>query len=218
MIPVDPQAVLAGREMQFVLRDGSRTLVRPIRPEDKQRLADGLRRLSPESRYLRFHMAVDHLSEQQLRYLTEVDGVNHVAWAALDPDDPAAPGMGVARYVRLRDEPSVAEAAVTVLDEWQGRGLGTLLLHVLSISAVHRGIRTFRNYVLAENTAMLEIFEQLGGVRVYEGGGVFRIDVDLPERFEEPVSSARDVLRAAARGVLPTRWLFPRSTPRVSPR
>ena len=209
MPAIDPQAVIDGVAFDVVLRDGSPAVLRPIRPSDKDRLADGLKRLSPQSRYLRFHTAVDHLNTDQLRYLTEIDYHDHMAWVALPPDDATAPGMGVARYVRLPDEPTVAEAAVTVLDEWQGRGLGTLLLAVLGISAAHNGVRTFRNYVLAENAPMLDIFEQLGGVRVNEGGGVFRVDVDLADQPQPTgASNARDVLRAAARGV-PMRWLYP---------
>jgi RimJ/RimL family protein N-acetyltransferase len=198
---------------EVVLRDGSRAVIRPIRPEDRDRLQAGLARLSERSRYLRFHAPVRRLSPEQLRYLTEVDGVDHVAWVALDPDDPSEPGMGVARYVRLPGEPTVAEAAVTVQDRYQGRGLGTLLLELLSRSAVANGIETLRNYVLAENTAMLEVFDALGASRVDEGGGVYRVDMALMGKPEEPTDEvvrkgpAYRVLREVAGGRLPAlRW------------
>ena len=202
----------ADAAIDVVLRDGTRAHLRPIRPDDKQRLQEGLRQLSPRSRYLRFHAPVSHLSAEQLRYLTEVDYRDHMAWVAVNPDHPEEPGMGVARYVRLAEDPAVAEAAVTVLDQYQGNGLGTLLLETLTRTGVANGIRTFRNYVLAENQPMLEIFEQLGGVQISEGAGVHRVDVALPGAAQdvEEISHARHVLRAAARRARPVfHWVFP---------
>jgi GNAT superfamily N-acetyltransferase len=221
-------ATLAENGIDVMLRDGSRAHIRPIRPDDKQRLQDGLQQLSPHSRYMRFHTAMSHLTEEQLRYLTEIDYRDHMAWVAVNPDDPDE-GMGVARYVRLTDEPTVAEAAITVIDRYQGKGLGTILLEILTASALRNGITTFRNYVLAENRPMLEIFEELGGVRVSEGGGVYRVDVELAEAAEgvegaeeikrvEAASQLRHILRSAARRALPPfRWVFPWTAEDVEP-
>jgi CBS domain-containing protein len=139
------------RASEVALRDGTRIGVRPILPEDKDRLRGGFARLSPRSRYRRFLTAVDHLSDEQVRYLTEVDYADHMAWVALDPSAPTQPGVGVARYVRLPEEPTVAEAAVTVLDAYQGKGVRTILQVALAGSALEHGIRSFRGYVLAEN-------------------------------------------------------------------
>jgi GNAT superfamily N-acetyltransferase len=193
-------------EHETTLRDGTRVLLRPLGPDDAWRLREGLSRMSPRSRYMRFHTQVSQLSETQLRYLTEIDHVDHEAWGALDPRDPAAPGMGVARYVRLRDDPAVAEAAVTVLDEFQGRGLGTLLLRIIATRARENGITTFRQYVLAENEPMLRLLDDLDGERTPEGGGVWRIDMQLPEDIEalEEISETPvgGLLRAAARRAL----------------
>jgi GNAT superfamily N-acetyltransferase len=152
------------------------------------------------SSYLRFHTPVTRLTNEQLRYLTEIDYYDHMAWVALDPTIPSQPGMGVARYVRLAEDATVAEAAVTILDRYQGRGLGTALLEILAASAIRNGIRTFRNYVLAENRTMLDIFDQLGGVRIHEGGSVYRVDIALPERPSGigPESDVRHVLRTVA--------------------
>jgi GNAT superfamily N-acetyltransferase len=202
---------IAGRELDVVLRDGSHALVRPIRPEDKQRLVRGLGELSPQSAYMRFHTPMTHLTDEQLRYLTEIDYVDHMAWVAVDPTEPGAPGMGVARYVRSHADPTVAEAAVTVVDRFQNRGLGSILLRLLAESAVANGITTFRNYVLAENTAMLEIVDEVGAERIDEGDGVYRVDYTLPDKLDElpgpvPARILRDIARGAA-GPLP--WVFP---------
>ena len=167
--------------VETTLRDGTRVLVRRVEPDDKQRLAEGLARLSTRSRYLRFHTGVKQLSDRQLRYLTEVDQQNHVAWAAIDLDAPDQPGVGVARFVRVADRPDAAEAAVTVLDEYQGRGLGTILLGILSVAAVRRGIRAFRSYVLGENQAMLDLFEALGATLTEDEPGVYVVELPLPQ-------------------------------------
>src|SRR5207244_4793322 len=123
----------------------------------KERLREAFHRLSMESRIRRFMSPISELSAGQLRYLTEIDYRNHMAWVALDPSMPGMPGMGVARYVRLPDVPVAAQAAVTVEGEHQGRGSGTILMGLLTLSAREMGITTFRAYVLEENCPMLRI-------------------------------------------------------------
>ncbi|CAN5862128.1 hypothetical protein BH23ACT10_BH23ACT10_28310 [soil metagenome] len=176
--------------LQLQLRDGTHVLVRAVNPDDKGELEEGFGRLSPRSRYLRFHQVVERLSDEQLRYLTDVDQVDHVAWVAIDLDDPEQHGIGVARFIRLDDEPTVAEAAVTVLDAYQGRGLGTDLLHVLAAAAVRRGVTTFRAYVLGENRAMLKVLDALGPTRTQRQLNVYQIDVDLPITEDAATTSA----------------------------
>lgn len=186
--------------LEVHLRDGSHALLRPIRSEDKQRLVEGLALLSPRSRYFRFHHDVQHLTGDQLRYLTEVDHRDHVAWVALDPAHADVPGMAVGRYVRLSHTLSVAEAAIAVVDHYQRRGLGTLLLAVLAEAARANGINVFRNYVRADNTEMLELFDQLGSTRQRCAPGVYEVDFPLPDDPDElPDTPAGRAIRAFAR-------------------
>jgi RimJ/RimL family protein N-acetyltransferase len=188
---------------EVVLRDGTPLLMRPIRPDDKDRLREGFARLSQTSRYRRFMTALNRLSDAQVRYLTEIDYVDHMAWVAIDPTQPTQPGLGVARYVRLPSDPATAEAAVTVIDEQQGKGIGTILLGLLAASAHQHGITRFRAYVLAENTPMIEILHDLGAT-VTDTGPLLQVDVPIPAGPEElPDTPTGRVFKAVAAQALP---------------
>jgi GNAT superfamily N-acetyltransferase len=117
----------------ITLRDGSHVRIRQGHHTDRELLRRGFERLSAESRYRRFLAPMKELTESTVRYLTEIDHHDHEAMIALD--EQTGEGIGVARYVRDPDHPDVAEVAVTVIDDWQGRGLGTLLLEVISARA-----------------------------------------------------------------------------------
>jgi GNAT superfamily N-acetyltransferase len=212
--PPRPDAPLEGEwSRRAELRDGREILLRSIRPSDRERLIAGLRRLSPASRYLRFHAAVQELSDDQLEYLTEVDHHDHEAIVALDLADLEIPGVGVARYIREPFEPTVAEAAITVADEYHGQGAGTILLGALAARAREAGIEVFRNYVLDGNHAMLEVFDHLGAHRELEADGLWRVDLRVPESPEDvPSSAAGRAFLEAARSenvlasILPPIW------------
>ena len=184
-------------EQIVTLRDGSRALIRPIRAADKEALVDGLARLSSESRYRRFLRPVTSLNERELQYLTEIDYTNHFAWVAVTVDEPAGVGLGVARYIRDPLDPEIAEAAVAVVDDYQGQGIGSMLLRMLVAAARENGIRTFRGWVLGDNTDILRPLERIGARRKPDHG-VLRIEVDLDEIFDG--SSIQEALRAVAAG------------------
>jgi GNAT superfamily N-acetyltransferase len=181
------------------LRTGQEVLVRPIRPQDSEGLLEGFQRLSPESRYRRFLAPLPKLGRAQLRYLTDVDHHDHEALLAIDPQ--TRNGLGVARFVRSREDPAVAEVAVAVADDWQRRGLGTALLHELAGRAREEGIRRFSASVLAENAAVIEMVFKLGDTQVTaRHEGVVELVMELP-RSGIP-HSLREALRAAAHGHL----------------
>jgi RimJ/RimL family protein N-acetyltransferase len=195
--------VVPDQEVRTELRDGTPVLVRPIGPDDKELLRDGFSRLSEESRFRRFLAPIAELGDPMLIYLTEIDYVDHFAWIAVLSGEPDC-GIGVARYVRLRDDPEVAEAAITVVDEYQGRGLGSILLGLLGARAVEAGITAFRAYVLDDNAPMRELLEGLGARAHHDSPGVLVFDVPLDlERMHE--GPALRVLRAVARRVLPAK-------------
>ena len=191
-------------KVETTLRDDTPVLIRPIAPADKPLLVEGLSRLSEESRYRRFLAPVAELTGEQLRHLTEVDAWDHFAWVALlrDPLGRPGPGIGVGRYVRLDDEPTVAEAALTVVDEYQGKGLGTLLLGLLAVAARAAGVERFRAYVLEENEPVRDLLEALGAEAVYDSPGLLRLDVRLDAELL-PDSPAARMLRSLAAKVFP---------------
>jgi GNAT superfamily N-acetyltransferase len=165
------------------LRDGTRVRLRLIRPEDKRLLAEGMRRLSAESRYHRVHVPKSALSEQELRYLTEVDGINHFAMGAVNRRYPRE-GLAVARFVRIPDEPQVAEAAIAVLDRLQHLGLGRLLFQRLIEAARERGFERLRCEVLALNTPAIRLLTGLAPRTTVRRDGIcvqIEIPVQLPE-------------------------------------
>jgi GNAT superfamily N-acetyltransferase len=187
--------------MEHTLRllDGTEIAVRPIVPEDAASLEAGFERLGPESRYTRFLAPVGRLSGSQLRYLTEVDHHDHEALVAYEPGNEAA-GIGVARFVRLDDDPGAAEFAVTVADDWQGRGVGTALLTLLADRAREEGIDRFRGLMLARNEPIQNLVALFGTPRVLaREPGTVEVEVDLPQTGAG--EHLEKMLRAAARGL-----------------
>ena len=163
------------------LRDGTPDRLRPIAPKDRERLIEGWKQLSAKSRYLRVMRNKDELSDRDLTYLTQIDYSDHFAWAAETLDSADTPGVGIARYVRVADEPHVAEAAVAVVDELQRVGLGRLLLEALAQSARENGISRFRAYVTGSNRQVLDALAAIGADRVGVEDGAFIMEIPLPE-------------------------------------
>ncbi|HTT31415.1 MAG TPA: GNAT family N-acetyltransferase [Solirubrobacteraceae bacterium] len=179
----------------ITLRDGSLIRIRQGHHTDRDLLLRGFQRLSPESRYRRFLVPVAELTEATVRYLTEIDHHDHEAMIALD--EHTGDGIGVARYVRDPDRPDVAEVAVTVIDDWQGRGVGTLLLDVISARAREEGITSFTALMLATNKEMMDLLQELDPVRIVDRElGTVEIEVPIPSVGLAP--ALRKVIRIAA--------------------
>src|SRR5262249_24715227 len=157
------------RDIPIRLRDGSKVLIRQVQPADAPVLADGFARLSPQSRQMRFLTRKKELSAAELRYFTDVDHHNHEALGALTHADRR--GVGIARYIRDAEAPHAAEIAVTIVDDWQGRGLGTELLARLSDRARSEGICRFTALVADDNMAMAGLLRNISANVVGRGPG-----------------------------------------------
>jgi GNAT superfamily N-acetyltransferase len=169
------------------LEDGTVAHLRLIRPEDKRLMLEAWERLSPESRYRRFFSAKSALSRVELRYLTELDNVDHLAIGASCHRDGVEVAIGVARFIRLATRPDAADAAVTVVDDAQRRGLGRVLLTRLIAAARERGVECFVCDVLADNDAMRRLLHSLSpGATERPDGMTVTIQLPLGEAEVEP--------------------------------
>jgi GNAT superfamily N-acetyltransferase len=184
------------------LRDGSRLVIRPVRPRDKSAIQEAFERMSSESRYRRFFSPLDRLTARDLAYLTEVDHHDHEALVGFDAD--SLEPVGAARYVRGA-EPQEAEVAVAIVDHWQGRGAATAMLERLVERAREEGIRQFIALVMGDNRDALELFQHLAGTdgtTRRSATGNIELVIDIPESERLPGSGLGHALREAASGRL----------------
>jgi RimJ/RimL family protein N-acetyltransferase len=171
----------AATTTRVVLRGGRVVLIGPLDPNDRQRFLRGIGRASPDSMYKRFMTPLPRLSRTQLAYLLGVDHQDHEALLAIDEDGGEAVAVG--RFVRLEDSPSAAEAAVLVIDDWQGLGLGKAVCRLLAARARQLGIERFQATMLTNNSAMKAVLESLGEMRmVSDDGTTVTFTVSLRER------------------------------------
>ena len=146
-------------------------------------IAEAFTRLSSQSRWQRFAAPVHQLSDWQLDYLTDIDNCDRVAWCASVGQGESETGIGLARYIRLQDEPDVAEFALTVVDAYQGQGVGSQLMQKLVESARANGVRAMRGYVLRGNQRMFSISRRFGAVISTADASTAVVEIDV---FAQP--------------------------------
>lgn len=174
---LDRDAELGALDRDITLRDGARVRVRPIRPEDEAGLVSLYGRLSEHTAYQRFFAVMRRLPPDWAHFLANVDYRRRFALVAERLDGGPSALIAVARYEPAGD-PDVAEIALVVQDDWQERGLGTLLLGDLLRAAAANGITRLRAWVLADNRRMLDLLARVTDVthRTIEQG-VCRLDL-----------------------------------------
>jgi nucleotide-binding universal stress UspA family protein/RimJ/RimL family protein N-acetyltransferase len=182
--------------------------IRPVTPDDRAVIRQAFERLGPESRYRRFFGPMPALSDRDLNYLTRVDHHDHEALVAIEPE--TGDGVGVARYVRT--SPDAAEPAIAVVDDWQGRGVGTRLMDALVERALAEGIQRFDAPVLAANHEAIAVLERIGPTSKRSSGREIELRIDLPTG-PEPTRRWSGLLKQFAleaaepvRSVLETLW------------
>ena len=154
------QVLLPG---EFLLRDGTPALIWPLLPTDAETLRDGFRRLSPDSRQRRFLTGLPELDDSMVRLLVDrVDGVHHIALVLIVlPPGGEERLVGVARLVQYPDDPTTADVGVTVVDDWQGRGVGTALVAAL-MERRPAAVTRLCTIVAADNRASLVLLAAVG--------------------------------------------------------
>lgn len=162
-MPFDPCA-----SFDLGLENGRQIRVRALTPQDRDRIGEAFRLLSPESLYFRFWTRFRELNPRLIDEICSPDQKDHVGWAVFDPSDDTSPGLAGASFWRSKDDPTTAEVSFTVSDECQGLGVGTLLLAVLWEHALSLGITRFVGYVLDANLAMRAWWDALGATCIQE--------------------------------------------------
>ncbi len=170
------------KQFVFQLPDESRVLLRPIKSGDSALLLEGFKHLSADSRMKRFFTPRNSLSESQVRYLTDVDQTNHVAWVAVNPEE--TEGYGVGRFIRLAEEPNAAEYAITVIDEFHNQGLGTLLFTLIYLLAREAGLEYLKGYLIKGNVHFLERLKALNA-KVSQHDGVYQVNIPVQADFSQ---------------------------------
>lgn len=158
--------------MTFDLADGRRIGIRPIRESDRAYLEEGLTRLGPRTRWLRFQGARTHFTAAELSYLTECDGIDRLAFVAIGLDERGEEevGVGVVRAYRDTEASDLAEVAIVVVDEWQGVGVGRNLLCILAEHCLAVGIRRWKALILSENEIALRFLATFGSISEHQWG------------------------------------------------
>jgi GNAT superfamily N-acetyltransferase len=157
------------------LRDGTQLYFQAMSPDHRACIAEGFARLSAGSRQSRFLRPMPRLDEATLDYLSAIDGSRHLAVGAATASDER---VGLARCVRLPDEPDVAEIAVTVMDDWQRRGVAPVLVTELARWADAVAIRKFRALFGYENRAVARLLAG-NGIQLVPDGGMLRADIEV---------------------------------------
>jgi RimJ/RimL family protein N-acetyltransferase len=154
--------------------------IRPIADSDGPALHDAYERLSDDTKYKRFMAAKPHLSRRDVSYLTQIDGDNHLALVATPVGQPDQI-IGVARFVRLPEDPQIAEFAIVIGDPYQGEGLGSELMARLAQAATEHGVKRLRGTMLADNIGAHKLTRRLAGGLAHEQrfGTVDELEVDL---------------------------------------
>lgn len=176
----DPLAPTIGNiAVHSVLNDGTRVLLRCIRPSDEARLREGIARLSAESRYMRFFSPTPMPPDEVVERLVDVDGHDHIGWGALCLDDPGHPAIGAVHAVRHADGGRVGEYSIAILDAYQGRGLARMLTAALLVQCLAEELTMLDIHILSENEAARRLIKSLRAEWRSESAGVAEYGLDV---------------------------------------
>ena len=168
-----------GIVIHSALTDGTRVCLRTIKPDDEERIRDGIARLSAESRYLRFFSPAPAWPDEVVHRLADVDGHDHIAWGAICSECPGWPAIGAVHAVRNQPDGRVGEYSVAVLDEFQGKGLARMMTAALLVDCHAEGLTGLDVHTLSENHAASRLVHALGGTWKGESAGVAEYCLDV---------------------------------------
>lgn len=189
--------------IQTVTADGKRICLRSIRQSDEERMREGIRQLSEQSRYMRFFSVQPMPSDPVIDRLLEVDGHDHIAWGAIHFDGANNPAVGAVHAIRSENHPHAGEFSVAVLDEYHGLGIARMLTTVLLIHCEVEAMCELEVQTMAENMPAIRFILSIGAERRESEAGIvsFRLPVSAAIRkisasFE--LQGVQDILAALA--------------------
>lgn len=161
------------------VKDNELVYIRLLQPSDRETLEEAFRKLSNETKRLRFFQVNETLSEKELDYLLNLDNSNHVAYCAYIMENNVPKGIGVVRYIRSVKNPSIAEIAITIIDEYQGEGIGKELIKRITEHAKKEGITTYVANAFYFNHIILKMITKYPYKITGSDDGILTIKVDL---------------------------------------
>ena len=161
------------------LTDGTPVCIRRVRPDDEQRLKEGIALLTPRSRYLRFFSGMREAPQRIIDQLIDADGHDHIAWGALRTDRVDTPALGIVHAFRNESVPAEAEFSVAVIDAYHGLGLARLLTTVLLLDCRREGLQRLSVNILAENAAARALVRSLGAAMTGQAMAIANFEIDI---------------------------------------
>lgn len=171
---------ISGLVIDTQIASGRHIRIGTITSGDGEKMREGISKMTPQSRYYRFFSGAEEQPDHVIEKLTSVDGVDHLAWGALDCDQPGAPAIAAVHAIRAKPEAPM-EFSVVVLDAYQGEGISKLLSAMLFTQCLARGEQLLVAHVLEENVRSKTFISHLGGVRQGAEGTVAEYRIDVAE-------------------------------------
>lgn len=163
----------------LTLPNGEEVHIRMLLPSDRDTLLDAFHKLSDETKRLRFFQVNEELSDKELDYLLNIDNTNHVAYCAYTIKDSIPNGIGVVRYIRSVKNPEIAEVAITIVDEYHGKGIGKELIKKITQHARKEGITTYVANAFYFNNIILKMISKFPYKITGSDEGILTIKVDI---------------------------------------
>ncbi len=165
-------------------KDGTLFQFKPLEPSDKEYIREGFKKLSEKTVYTRFFSFMKELPEEQLIELTHADQKQHVNWGCFIESKRKRTGIGIGRYCICDQDKDRAEMAITVIDDFQNKGVGTILLAILYYMALCAGLSYLTGYILVENWKFAVRFLKLGAT-ITRSGSEYEIELPVYKDFNE---------------------------------
>ncbi len=154
--------IFGGDSFFYPIRNSTYLCFKQLEKEDREKFIEGFKKLSPNTVFHRFFGFMKELTEKQVEDLLNTNKTDHIAWTAFDIIDDEAYGVGVGRFKRSETTPNEAELALTVIDEYQNKGVGSVLLGIMYYLASKLDIDIFTGFILYDNTRLIKRFKELG--------------------------------------------------------